>query len=91
MMEQIGHPNNSILPPGLNPAETRNGTGPFREVEYVPADHYTVEANAEYWGDAPGVSDIRFQFYPDPTARLLALQAGDVDLRRGSTAIREPG
>lgn len=80
MMEQICHPNNSILPPGLNPAESRNGTGPFREVEYVPADHYTVQANEEYWGDAPGVSEITFQFYPDPTARLLALQAGDVDL-----------
>ena len=80
MMEQIGHPNNSILPPGLNPAESRNGTGPFREVEYVAADHYSVEANADYWGDAPGVSGITFQFYPDPTARLLALQAGDADL-----------
>lgn len=80
MMEQICHPNNSILPPGLNPAESRNGTGPFREVEYVPADHYTVQANEDYWGDAPGVSEITFQFYPDPTARLLALQAGDVDL-----------
>lgn len=80
MMEQIGHPNNSILPPGLNPAEARNGTGPFREVEYVAADHYTVEANPDYWGDAPGVSEITFQFYPDPTSRMLALQAGDVDL-----------
>ena len=48
MMEQIGHPNNSILPPGLNPAESRNGSGPFREVEYVAADHYTVEANPDY-------------------------------------------
>ncbi|MBA2468867.1 MAG: ABC transporter substrate-binding protein [Chloroflexia bacterium] len=80
MMEQIGHPNNSILPPGLNPAESRIGTGPFREVEYVAADHYTVEANTDYWGEAPGVGEITFQFYPDPTARLLALQAGDVDL-----------
>ncbi|MBA3275076.1 MAG: ABC transporter substrate-binding protein [Chloroflexia bacterium] len=80
MMEQIGHPNNSILPPGLNPAESRIGTGPFREVEYVAADHYTIEANADYWGEAPGVGEITFQFYPDPTARLLALQAGDVDL-----------
>lgn len=80
LMEQIGHPNNSILPPGLNPATSRIGTGPFREVEYVAADHYTVAANAEYWGEAPGVGEITFQFYPDPTARLLALQAGDVDL-----------
>ena len=81
MMEQIGHPNNSILPPGLNPAEARNGTGPFKEVEYVPADHYTVQANTEYWGESgAGVGEITFQFYPDPTARMLALQAGDVEL-----------
>lgn len=79
-MQQVGHPNNSILPVDLNPAETRVGTGPFREVEYVPADHYTVEANPNYWGEAPGVGEITFRFYPDPTARLLALQAGDVDL-----------
>ena len=26
-------------------------TGPFREVEYVASDHYTVEANADYWGE----------------------------------------
>ncbi len=80
LMQQIGHPNNSILPPGLDPAESRNGTGPFREVEYVQGDHYTVEANPDYWGEAPGVNQITFQFYPDPTARLLALQAGDVDM-----------
>lgn len=80
LMQQIGHPNNSILPVGLDPAESRIGTGPFREVEYVAGDHYTVEANPEYWGETPGVSEITFQFYPDPTARLLALQAGDVDL-----------
>lgn len=79
-MQQVGHPNNSILPVDLNPAENRVGTGPFREVEYVAGDHYTVEANPDYWDEAPGVSEITFQFYADNTARMLALQAGDVDL-----------
>lgn len=79
-MQQVCHPNNSILPVGLDPAESRNGTGPFQEVEYVASDHYTIEANPDYWGEAPGVGEITFRFYPDPTARLLALQAGDVDL-----------
>jgi peptide/nickel transport system substrate-binding protein len=49
-------------------------------VEYVAGDHYTVEANPDYWGEAPGVSQITFRFYADNTARMLALQAGDVDL-----------
>ena len=81
LMQQIGHPNSSILPEGLNPAEQRIGTGPFREVEYVAGDHYTVAAHPDYWGeDAAGVGEITFRFYPDPTSRLLALQAGDVDL-----------
>lgn len=81
LMEQIGHPNSSIMPVGLNPAEKRIGTGPFREVEYVAADHYTVEANNDYWGEGKAkVGKIQFNFYPDPTARLLALQAGDVEL-----------
>jgi peptide/nickel transport system substrate-binding protein len=79
-MDQVGHPNDSILPAGLNPADSRFGTGPFREVEYVAGDHYTVEANPDYWGEAPGVSQITFRFYADNTARMLALQAGDVDL-----------
>lgn len=81
MMQQIGHPNNSILPVGLNPADRRIGTGPFREVEYVAGDHYSVETNPDYWGeDTPEIDGITFSFYPDPTARLLALQAGDVDM-----------
>jgi peptide/nickel transport system substrate-binding protein len=79
-MDQVGHPNDSILPAGLNPADSRVGTGPFREVDYVAGDHYTVEANPDYWGEAPGVSQITFRFYADNTARMLALQAGDVDL-----------
>ncbi|MCO5215400.1 MAG: ABC transporter substrate-binding protein [Thermomicrobiales bacterium] len=104
LMQQIGHPNNSILPVGLNPAESRIGTGPFKEVEYVAGDHFTVETNAEYWGDdKPEIAGITFNFYPDPTARMLALQAGDVDMitdvsrpaagqveQMGATLLRSP-
>lgn len=81
MVQQLNHPNLSILPPDLNPAESRVGTGPFREVEYVAGDHYTVAANPDYWGeDVAQVGQVIFRFYPDPTSRLLALQAGDVDM-----------
>ena len=81
LIEQLNHPNESILAPGTNPAETRIGTGPFREVEYVREDRYVVEAFEGYWGeDKPQVSRITFRFYPDPTTRVLALQSGEVDL-----------
>jgi peptide/nickel transport system substrate-binding protein len=81
LLEQLNHPNESIVAPNTNPAEIRIGTGPFREVEYVTEDRYVVEAYDGYWGtDTPQVQRITFRFYPDPTTRVLALQSGEVDL-----------
>ena len=81
LLEQLNHPNESIVATNTNPAEVRIGTGPFREVEYVKEDRYVVEAYDGYWGDdKPLVQRITFRFYPDPTTRVLALQSGEVDL-----------
>jgi peptide/nickel transport system substrate-binding protein len=64
LIEQLNHPNESILAPGTNPAETRIGTGPFREVEYVREDRYVVEAFEGYWGeDKPQVGRITFRYF----------------------------
>lgn len=80
-VEQLVHPNRgAIVAPGSEPADVRVGTGPFREVEYVPESTYVVEANPDYWGEAPGVGKIKFVILPDATTRVLALQAGDVDM-----------
>ncbi|MDQ3692042.1 MAG: ABC transporter substrate-binding protein [Chloroflexota bacterium] len=81
LLEQLNHPNESIIAPNSNPVEERIGTGPFREVEYVKDDRYVVEAFDGYWGaEQPGVQRITFRFFPDATTRVLALQAGEVDL-----------
>lgn len=80
-VEQLVHPSRgSIVAAGSEPANQRIGTGPFREFEYVADDRYVVEANADYWDQAPAISRIEFRFIPDPTTRVLALQAGDVDM-----------
>lgn len=78
LVQQLNHPVYSIVAPNSEPAETRIGTGPFREVEYTVDDHYTVETYDGYWGEKPKVGKITFRFYPDPTTRVLALQSGDV-------------
>ncbi len=80
-VEQLVHPSRgSIVAPGSEPADARIGTGPFREVEYVAEDRYVVEANTAYWGEAPAIGRITFRFLPDATTRVLALQAGEVDM-----------
>lgn len=78
--QQLVHPIFGIPAPGTDLLTERIGTGPFKEVEYVAKDHYTVARNEDYWGDKAKVDEITFRFYPDPNARVLALQADEVDM-----------
>ena len=55
------------------------GTGPFKFVEWVSGDHITIEAFDEYWGEKSGTEKITFRIMPEANARLMALQAGDLD------------
>jgi len=78
--EQLVHPNNGVVAPGSKIGTKPVGTGPFRFVEYRPNERISVERNADYWGGEPKLERIEFRFYPDPNARKLALESGDVDV-----------
>ena len=80
LVQQLVHPNWSIIAPGTEPATKTIGTGPFKLVEYVKGDHLTVERFADYWGEKPKLDRITFKFVPDPNTRVLSLQSGDVQL-----------
>lgn len=54
------------------------GTGPFEFVEWVKDDHITLQAFQDYWRDPPKIAQLVFKVIPDPSARLMALQAGEV-------------
>jgi peptide/nickel transport system substrate-binding protein len=54
------------------------GTGPFKFVEWVKDDHITVEANKDYWRGAPKLDKVIYRVITDPSARLLAVQAGEI-------------
>jgi peptide/nickel transport system substrate-binding protein len=54
------------------------GTGPFKFVEWVPDDHITLEANKDYWRGAPKLDKIIYRVIKDPSARLLAIQANEI-------------
>jgi peptide/nickel transport system substrate-binding protein len=78
LVQQITHPNYSIIAPGSDPATKPVGTGPFTFVEYAKGDHITVARNPNYWGDKAKLDKITFRFMPDDNSRVLALKAGDV-------------
>jgi peptide/nickel transport system substrate-binding protein len=54
------------------------GTGPFKFVEWVQDDHITVEAFKDYWRGAPKIDKVIYRVMTDPSARLLAIKAGDI-------------
>jgi peptide/nickel transport system substrate-binding protein len=54
------------------------GTGPFKFVEWVKDDHITVEAFDGYWRGAPKLDKVIYRVITDPSARLLAIQAGEI-------------
>lgn len=64
------------------PAEEANliGTGPYKYVEVVIDDHLELTRNEEYWGELPKTKNIRLQEIPEQSARLIALQTGEVDV-----------
>jgi len=54
------------------------GTGPFKFVSWQEGTEIVIEANQDYWGGPPKVSQVVFRVIPDDSARFLALQAGDI-------------
>jgi len=55
-----------------------SGTGPFKLVEWVKDDHITLAANENYWRERPKLDKLIFKVIPDASARLMALEVGEV-------------
>ncbi|CAN5497103.1 ABC transporter substrate-binding protein [soil metagenome] len=57
------------------------GTGPFQFEERVPGDRLTLRRNDAYWQQGkPYLDSFTIRTMPDPGARVLALQAGEVHM-----------
>lgn len=74
-----------MLPPKAvsdNPdkfATTPVGTGPYRVTEFVPNDHVTFEKNKDYWAYDPPYDKITWRVLKEPSTRVAALLAHEVD------------
>lgn len=56
------------------------GTGPYTLVEYQLNSRIVLERNDKYWGPKPKIKRVTFEIIKDPSARVAAIQSGQVDL-----------
>ena len=56
------------------------GSGPYRIAEYQLNSRIVLERNDSYWGPKPKMRRVTFEIIKDPSARVAALQSGEVDL-----------
>jgi peptide/nickel transport system substrate-binding protein len=83
LVEQLVHPEYTILAPGTDPVKEQVGTGPFKLGSYKRQEEIVVDRFPGYWGAPATLDRIRFKFLPDANARRLALEGGEVSLILG--------
>ncbi|MBH0117486.1 ABC transporter substrate-binding protein [Salinibacterium sp. NG253] len=62
------------------------GTGPYDVSEFTSGTSLELTERDDYWGEAPFMSDVTFNYYADATAQTNALLGGDIDLISALTA-----
>src|SRR5215218_5485723 len=78
LVEQIVHPEYTIIAPGTDPVKQQIGTGPFRFGSYRRQQEIAVKRFAGYWGTPPILDAITFKFLPDSTATSLKGKGFDI-------------
>lgn len=71
--------NNSVM-------ESPVGTGPYKFVEWNKGENIVLVRNDDYWGEPAKTKNVVFRFIADNSARVLALNNGEVDMIDGIDA-----
>ena len=69
-------------------ASRANGTGPYAVAGWAPSS-LTLQRNASYWGDPPGVSRVRIDMGVASAVAAEALEAGRYDVVDGARGVEE--
>lgn len=56
------------------------GSGPFTLVSWTKQSSVVVDANKNYWGGAPHIDRVVFQYYSNVEAMVTALRNGEIDM-----------
>lgn len=65
------------------------GTGPYKLVSWTRDDRMVLAANDEYWGGKPNIPNVVFRPIPENATRLLAFEAGEIDIFQGGVVPQE--
>lgn len=57
-----------------------SGTGPFIVTDFVPETSIELVKNENYWDGEVGLDSVSVTYIADESARVMALQSGEVDL-----------
>jgi peptide/nickel transport system substrate-binding protein len=71
--------NNSVM-------EKPVGTGPYKFVKWAKGENVVLTANDTYWGEKAKTKNVVFRIIADNSARVLALNNGEVDMIDGIDA-----
>lgn len=61
-------------------SDAPNGTGPYTFESREVGATIKLTANPNYWGDAPAVAEVSYEFVSEAGTRLAGLKAGKYDL-----------
>jgi peptide/nickel transport system substrate-binding protein len=56
------------------------GTGPYVVADFSEGESITLEANPDYWGDAPANDRVMIRFFQTSSQMKLALESGEIDV-----------
>ncbi len=65
------------------------GTGPYVHEEWEDDDYHILTAYEDYWGGEPEFAEVEFRPIPENSARLLAFEAGEIDMYQGGIVPEE--
>lgn len=57
-----------------------DGLGAYRMVSFTPGEQMVLEANPEYFGEAPSIPKVIIRYFADPTTMSNAVESGEVDV-----------
>ena len=80
---RLANPGLVMVSPEMEDYGMPDGTGPFKFEEMTPLETLDVVRNEHYWGDGPKLEKLTIKTIFDASTRVMALEAGEVDLIHG--------